>query len=80
VSHLTGAKGGAGISLRNAPSVESFRSVKSGGARSIRSLRSLKSLPGSLKSSVSVNARGLRDWFKERVVGVGVGVDIGVVG
>ncbi|KAJ7596598.1 hypothetical protein C8J56DRAFT_291462 [Mycena floridula] len=66
-----------GISLRAAPSVESFRSVKSGGARSIRSLRSLKSLPGSLKSSVSSNARGLRTWFKGRL---GVGVDIGVVG
>ena len=64
------------ISIRHAPSVESFRSGKSGGAKSIRSLSSLKSLPISLKSTVTANARGLREWFRERVVGL----DIGVVG
>lgn len=65
-----------GISLRTAPSVESFRSTKSGGARSTRSLRSLRSLPGSIKSTISINSRGIKEWFKDRVMGV----DVGVVG
>lgn len=71
---------GGGVSLRTVPSLESFRSVKSSGAKSSRSIRSLRSLPGSIKSNVSVGARGLRDWFKDRIVGHNVGVGIGVIG
>ncbi|KAJ4485517.1 hypothetical protein J3R30DRAFT_1368098 [Lentinula aciculospora] len=48
--------------LRSAPSLESFKSVKSG-----KSMRSLKSLPDSVKSSISLRAKGMRDWFKGRV-------------
>lgn len=64
---------GRGTSLRSVPSVESFRSTKSCASKSgnsIRSFRSLKSLPGSIKSSMSANTRGLRDWFKEKIIGV----------
>ncbi|KAF9258603.1 hypothetical protein L218DRAFT_990477 [Marasmius fiardii PR-910] len=61
----------SGIALRSAPSLESFRSVKSN-ARSVRSLRSLKSLPESVKSSIEVGAREMKDWFKGRIsIGVG---------
>ncbi|KAJ3789701.1 hypothetical protein GGU10DRAFT_401981 [Lentinula aff. detonsa] len=48
--------------LRSAPSLESFKSVKSG-----KSMRSLKSLPESVKSGISLRAKGMRDWFKGRV-------------
>ncbi|KAJ3761543.1 hypothetical protein EV360DRAFT_80137 [Lentinula raphanica] len=48
--------------LRSAPSLESFKSMKSG-----KSMRSLKSLPESVKSSISLRAKGMRDWFKGRV-------------
>lgn len=48
--------------LRSAPSLESFKSVKSG-----KSMRSLKSLPESVKSNISLRAKGMRDWFKGRV-------------
>ena len=44
-----------GVSLRSAPSCESFRSSKSAGTRSVRSM-------GSGKSTTS-NNRGLRGWF-----------------
>ncbi|KAK7468523.1 hypothetical protein VKT23_003027 [Stygiomarasmius scandens] len=53
--------------LRSTPSVESFKSGKSAGAKSTKSLRSLKSLPESVKSSLSLRAKGMRNWFKGRV-------------
>ncbi|KAF8922167.1 hypothetical protein CPB85DRAFT_1427498 [Mucidula mucida] len=55
---------GTSVSLRSAPSMDSFRSVKSSGGRSILSVKSLRSLPGSLKTG----AQGLKDWFKGRRV------------
>ncbi|KAE9409358.1 hypothetical protein BT96DRAFT_985062 [Gymnopus androsaceus JB14] len=51
-----------GSGLRSAPSLESFKSMKSG-----KSMRSLKSLPESVKSSISLRAKGMKDWFKGRV-------------
>ncbi|KAJ8091362.1 hypothetical protein PM082_015080 [Marasmius tenuissimus] len=58
-----------GIALRSAPSLESFRSVKSSSRsiRSLRSLRSLRSIPESVKSSIEVGAREMKDWFKDRM-------------
>lgn len=55
---------GTSVSLRSAPSCDSFRSVKSSGGRSTLSVKSLRSLPGSLKTG----AQGLKDWFKGRRV------------
>jgi hypothetical protein len=49
-----------GVSLRSAPSCESFRSSKSAGTRSVRSM-------GSMKSTAS-STRGFRAWF-ERTIG-----------
>ncbi|KAG7090777.1 hypothetical protein E1B28_009862 [Marasmius oreades] len=61
----------SGIALRSAPSLESFKSVKSN-TRSVRSLRSLKSLPESVKSSIELGAREMKEWFKGRIsIGVG---------
>ncbi|THU84309.1 hypothetical protein K435DRAFT_870402 [Dendrothele bispora CBS 962.96] len=50
--------------LRSSPSVESF---KSAGVKSSKSVRSLKSLPESIKSSLSLRAKGMREWLKGRV-------------
>ncbi|KAF5338440.1 hypothetical protein D9758_012217 [Tetrapyrgos nigripes] len=53
--------------LRATPSEESFKSGKSAGVKSVKSVRSLKSLPESIKSSISLRAKGMKDWLRGRV-------------